>query len=363
MFNKNLHQWLPSYIIDYLKNHPTAERPIHILFAIADHFEPYWNGVSDQVALKRVRSWCKRFPEVVRRFKDADGRYPAYTFFYPEEEYKYEYLDMLTDICKQGFGDVEIHLHHDNDTSYGLKTKLINFKTRLYEKHGLLHKDPKTGEILYGFIHGNWALDNSRKDRRWCGINDEITILKETGCYADFTLPSAPSDTQTRKINSIYYVKDDIQRPKSHDTGIDVGVGKSQSGDLMLIQGPLALNWKKRKWKLFPKIENGEIAHHNPPTPERIDLWINQRIHVKGMPEWVFIKVYTHGAQEENMNFLLNGGLNMLYSHLNERYNDGKEYLLHYVTAWEIYNIIKAAEAGKTGNPSQFRNYLSDASI
>ena len=70
------------------------------------------------------------------------------------------------------------------------------------ERHGLLSRDRYTGEVGYGFIHGNWALDNSRPDGRMCGVDNELDVLRETGCYADFTLPSAPSPTQTRKINS-----------------------------------------------------------------------------------------------------------------------------------------------------------------
>ena len=94
-------------------------------------------------------------------------------------------------------------------------------------RHGLLACDRRTGRPAYGFIHGNWALDNSRPDGRWCGVNNELDVLRETGCYADFTFPSAPSPTQPRKINSIYYAVDDPQptpfaRPgdrRRHPTG------------------------------------------------------------------------------------------------------------------------------------------------
>ena len=37
----------------------------------------------------------------------------------------------------------------------------------------------------FGFIHGNWCLDNSRADGRWCGLNNELILLRELGCYAD----------------------------------------------------------------------------------------------------------------------------------------------------------------------------------
>ena len=37
------------------------------------------------------------------------------------------------------------------------------------------------GVTLYGaayaFVHGNWALDNSRPDGRWCGIDAELPRL------------------------------------------------------------------------------------------------------------------------------------------------------------------------------------------
>lgn len=354
---KNINIWLPGYISQSVRNITGTKKysgPMHIIFCIADHFEPYWNDADDETASNRVDTWVKNYPQVASQFIDADGRHPQHTFFYPEEEYNPEYLDKLASLCKKGFGDVEVHLHHEDDTAQGLREKLLRFKNILYEKHGLLRKDSRTGEIVYGFIHGNWALDNSRRDGRWCGVNNELTILKETGCYADFTLPSAPSDTQTKKINSIYYAKDDPQRPKSHDTGMDVKVDKAPDGDLMIIQGPLTLNWRKRKWGVLPRIENGEISYNNPPTPERVDLWIRQGIHVKGRLEWIFVKVHTHGAQERNKGFLLNGGLSILYSYLGEKYNNGKNYVLHYVTAREMFNIIKAAEAGETGNPDRY---------
>ncbi|WP_197472948.1 hypothetical protein, partial [Oleiphilus sp. HI0123] len=106
----------------------------------------------------------------------------------------------------------------------------------------------ETGKLAYGFIHGNWTLDNCHPEGLHCGVNDELLVLKATGCYADFTLPSAPSPTQTSTVNSIYYATDDPDKPKSHDKGVDVEVGKPASGDLMIIQGPLCLNWKKRKF-------------------------------------------------------------------------------------------------------------------
>ncbi|MEW6324483.1 MAG: hypothetical protein AB1515_03755, partial [Nitrospirota bacterium] len=173
---------------------------------------------------------------------------------------------------------------------------------------------------------------------------------RETGCYADFTLPSAPSETQTRRINSIYYATDDPVRPKSHDDGVAVAKSRPPSGDLMIIQGPLTLNWQRRKLGIFPKVENGEIAYHNPASRQRIRLWIDQAISVEGAEELIFIKVHTHGAQDRNIRALLRqGGLARLYEEL-ESICKEEGYRLHYVTAYELFQAVKAIE--RTHAPS-----------
>ena len=124
----------------------------------------------------------------------------------------------------------------------------------------------------------------------------------------------------------------------------------------MLIQGPLALNWQRRKWGIFPRLENGEISAMNPPTPSRVDLWARQQIHVLGRPEWTFVKAHTHGCVDQNADVFLSGQ-RQWRSHLHGKYNDGTSWCLHYVTAREMYNIARAAEDGMTGNPGEYRDY------
>src|SRR5207253_2080398 len=126
----------------------------------------------------------------------------------------------------------------------------------------------------------NWALDNARSDGRWCGVNNELDVLRETGCYADFTLPSAPSETQTRKINSVYWVVDDPSRPKSHDWGADVTAAPPPADSLLMIQGPLVLDWRRRKWGVVPRIENACLQRNQPPTIDRLDLWLRAAVRV-----------------------------------------------------------------------------------
>ena len=335
----NVHLWLPSYLASQRRSDFVS--PTHIFFCFCDHFEPLWGKPGREVALRRVKHWLDNYPRFADRFRDANGRPPQHTWFFPAEEYAPEFLDPLAQLSRRGYGEVEIHLHHDNDTAENLRRTIEDYKTKL-QSHGFLSQG------RYAFIHGNWALDNSRPDGRWCGVNNELQILRETGCYADFTLPSAPSDTQTRKINSIYYATDDPQRPKSHDTGVDVRVGGAPTGDLLIVQGPLALDWHNRKWGLLPRIENAEVSGRHPATPSRARDWIRQRIGVLGRPDWVFIKVHTHGCQETNFPAIFD-------DHLHEAL---RHHVLHYVTARETFNLIKAAEAGHTGDPEHFRNFL-----
>jgi hypothetical protein len=353
---KNVQIWIGSYLRQTKPKVPQG--PVHVMFCFVDHFEPKWGRPSAEVETRRVQTWVEKYRALASRHKDADGVHPQHCFFYPEEEYEVHHLDALAQLCRDGFGEIEVHLHHDNDTADGLREKINRFGKILHERHGALPINSQTGRMAFAFIHGNWALDNSRPDGRWCGVNDEIKVLAELGCYADFTLPSAPSDTQVAKINSIYYATDDCCKPRSHETGVDVEVGKPASGDLMIVQGPLAFNRHSRKWGLIPRIENSDIRRDHLPSPDRTDLWVEQHIHVKGRPEWIFIKVHTHGAQESDMDSLLGAPAEAMYADLEARYNDGKRHVLHYVTAREMVNIIKAAEAGYTGNPHEFRDFV-----
>lgn len=352
---KALDLWLPSYL-----RRPRFEEPtgtIDIMLAVCDHFEPLHHADKAE-ALGRIRQWKKDYPNLIQPFPDSDQCRPRHTFFYPIEQYDSDLLDELAELCKLCGGEVEIHLHHDRDTSSGLREKLERGKND-FDRHGLLSKD-ESGNLRYGFIHGNWALDNSHPQGKSCGVNDELSVLKQTGCYADFTMPSAPSLTQTRIINSIYYATD-TPEPKSHDRGTLAKVKNNSKerapGDLLLVQGPLGLNWARRKFGFLPKIENGEITGANLPRPDRVKLWCDLGIHVQSQPNWLFIKLHTHGGIPQNMKTLLGDAMRRFYEHLLAMYNDGKNFRLHFVTAREMVNIIHAAEDGHSGDARHFRNH------
>jgi len=349
--------WLPAYLRrDWAgaRERAGAREPRHVFFCVADHFEPRWGGADLDVERGRVAQWAQKYPRVMGDFRDVDGRHPRHTFFYPAEEYRAEHLDRLGELVEQGFGEVEVHLHHDRDTSEGLRRTLDAFNERL-RSHGHLGTDRASGRTRFGFVHGNWTLDNSDPMGRWCGVNDELRVLRAAGCYADFTLPSAPSAAQTRRINSIYYADDDPERPKSHDDGVEVRVGGEPSGDLMIVQGPLVVRWWGGKLGLLPRLDTANLGRAGA-TPARLRAWINASVCVAGRPEWVFVKAHTHGCIEWNWDALFGDPIRRLHTTLTTEYNDGRRWRLHYVTAREMYNIVKAAERGLDGEPGDYRD-------
>ncbi len=331
----------------FAKSYRTGQRrvptPKHVFVCVADHFEPDWNGADERLQTQRVDRWLSQYPRAIQGCEDSRGRSPQHTFFYPIECYRPLHLEKLAELVRAGYGDVEVHLHHDDDNAESLRELLLSSIATLHSQHGLLHHDA-SGNLCYGFIHGNWALDNSHPDGRWCGVNNELTILRETGCYADFTMPAAPHAAQTRTINSLYYAIDDPLRPKSHDTGTPVAVGKTRPDDgLLMIQGPLVVTHKKI-WKK-PRVENGNIATSQPLTPNRIEDWLRAAVRVVGHPTWQFVKLHTHGAPEKNADVWLGSQAKAFHQGLHElaeRYS----FRYYYVTAFEMAQLVGQAEQG-----------------
>jgi hypothetical protein len=308
-----------------------------VWLTIADHYEPLWKTRDEGLGMQRVLTWETKWPEIAARHTDSAGNKPKYSFFFPEEEYRPQFLDVLAKLTSQNIGDVEVHIHHDGDTREQFIEKMSRFLEILHVRHGLLRR--RNDRIAFGFIHGNWALDNSRPDGRWCGLNDEITILRDLGCYADFTMPSGDSPTQARTINKIYWAKDDPDRPKSYDTGIEVTPGSDTEGDLLMITGPLGIRWAER---LIPRMEYGEIAANDPPTEYRVRRWLDLAPRIGSD---IFIKLHTHGTQEANSRLLLNGGLDQLFSLFSvECEHRGLE--LRFASAWEMFLGVEVARQG-----------------
>ena len=157
--------WLLPYLKDRFRKRIRTAKPKRAWVAITDHYEPLGMGASVETALGRVAHWRDKWPRIADDApRDAAGQRPQYSFFYPQEEYRRDLLDGIAEMVRLGVGDVEVHLHHDNEQRDSFIRKVTEFCRRLTDDHGLLRQ--QDGRTVFGFIHGNWALDNSRPDGR-----------------------------------------------------------------------------------------------------------------------------------------------------------------------------------------------------
>ena len=354
--SKNLHTWGGAFVRHRLRH--ALSRPAqgarHLLFALCDHFEPLWGGVGEIAGRTRVQAWMQRLPAATAAFRDAEGKGPQHTFFFPGEQFHPSFFDRLDRLVRLRCGEIELHLHHDGATRDSTRACILAYCSSLSAR-GHLARD-RDGRPRYAFVHGNWALANGRPDGRMCGVDDEVPLLFETGCYADFTFPSAPDITQPDRINELYWPTGDLTRARCYEHGELARVGKTWSDRILIVQGPLALTRRPRSAAI--RIENGAITANDPATPARVRSWAAQGIHVRGRPEWVFVKVHTHGAPEKQAESLLGEPGRWMHETLAREYNDGACWVLHYVTAREMFNIAMAAMQGCDGDPGLYRDWV-----
>src|SRR5258705_10425416 len=95
--------------------------------------------------------------------RDHDGKPFRHTSFYPAEQYERPLLELLSQLQAEGFGEVEIHLHHgvdSPDTAENTRRVLEEFRDTLVEEHKCLSRENSHKPAMYGFVHGNEALAN-----------------------------------------------------------------------------------------------------------------------------------------------------------------------------------------------------------
>jgi hypothetical protein len=357
--------WVPAYCRQRLALRSPRVKPIHLIIGLADHFEPAilpgteGERAESSVQEQRLERWCREYPKVVEDWPDDDGRPFRHTYFYPAEQYDAALIDRLTEHCRAGWGEVEIHLHHGiegPDTPENTSRQLLEFRDALV-RHGCLSQLDGTGGPRYAFVHGNFALANSMQGR-FCGVDSEIEILAETGCYADLTLPSSPNPAQTSKINALYECNWPLSRKAAHREGRDLRSGRFSPLLPLMIQGPLLLDFSRRsrRWPL-PTVENGALTGNQPATIARLKLWMKAGIRVQGRPDWLFIKLHCHGMDPCDDEAVLGASLRRFLRELKEESRKGHEWQIHYVTAREMTNLVLAACDGCEGNPNDYRDY------
>jgi hypothetical protein len=342
-----------------------VRRPVHVILALADHFEPAIDPtdghkrVSHSEQQCRLEYWTNEYPKVVDGWRDHDGRPLVHTYFYPAEQYDEALVEMLAEHCHAGWGEVEIHLHHGfarPDSIENTRRVLTEFRDQLVFRHRCLAREPGSERPRYAFVHGNFALANSAGGR-FCGVDSEMQILAETGCYADLTMPSGIwHPAQIAKTNSLYECDLPLDQPAPHRQGRDLAVGRVPTTFPLMVQGPLVADLRRTLGSQRPVLENGGITGANPPTMHRYSLWKQAQIQVFGRPDWLFVKLFCHAMNPTQKDAVMGDGFREFLSALVGEAGDRKE-TLHFVSAREMANIVLAACDGREGNPGNYRDY------
>jgi hypothetical protein len=355
---------LPAYVWQRLMRR-SGNKSIHLIIALADHFEPSSIPGHDmgyappEVQDQRLDVWCKEYPRNFDRWRDSDGRPFTHTYFYPAEQYDYARVEKLAQLCRRGWGEIEIHLHHGVGTpatAEGTRRQLVAFRDALAQQHGCLAYEQAGGGPKYIFVHGNFALANSAGGHA-CGVDGEMQILAQTGCYADMTYPASVfHPAQVAKINALYECGLPFEERAPHRSGSDLRAGRAVTRFPFMVQGPWMLDFDSSSRSRFGRIENGALTRVNPPSIRRLGLWKKAGITVQGRPEWVFIKLHTHGMDPNDMDTVLREPMQRFLQELIAGAS-GRGDILHFVSAREMVNMILAACEGREGNPGEFRDY------
>lgn len=335
---------------------------IHLVIAMADHFEPAivpHDGMARAPYVEqeaRVERWCREYPKAVERWRDADGQPFAHTYFYPAEQYDRGHVSRLAEHCRAGWGEIEIHLHHGipvPDTPENLRQTLVSFRDKLVLEHGCLSREESGLSPRFCFVHGNFALANSAEGFG-CGVEEELQILAEEGCVADFTFPANPfNPAQRALINSLYECEPELSERAAFRSGTALARGRSVRKFPFMVQGPLAFSSGGGRGI---RIENGSFTANNPPSLQRLQLWKRAMIAVEDRPDWLFIKLHCHGMDPEQEEAVLGAAFKNFLQSMVEGATERDE-ILHFVSTREMVNIILAACDGKEGSPGDYRDY------
>jgi hypothetical protein len=355
---------LPTYAWQRLAR-PMPKGKVHLVIALADHFEPsnipgLNKGFAPrEVQQQRLDTWCEEYPRNFADFRDHEGRPLTHTYFYPAEQYDRELVEQLADLCHAGWGEIEIHLHHgmkEPATEASTRQQLVSFRDALAYQHGCLSYEEGNRTPGYAFVHGNFALANCAGGYG-CGVDTEMQILAETGCYVDMTYPTAAfHPAQVAKLNSLYECELPLHQRAPHSYGRDLQAGRPITRFPFLVQGPWMLDLDRNGRSGFGRLENAALTGRNAPSLRRLDLWKKAAITVGGRPDWLFIKLHTHGMDPVDSENVLRAPMQQFLAALIDGAPERKE-ILHFVTAREMANIVLAACDGREGNPGDYRDY------
>ena len=320
--------WLPGYVSWLFHQEKAAGAPVHVFF-------------SSSITSSRARTaammdrWVSEYPKIAGPASRQRGAPVAAHVVLPGEQPIDRNMTALQKLVAGGYGETELHLHHFNDTPQSARERFQR-AIAWFQTFGFLRC--ADGATHFGFIHGNWSLDNSRGNA-FCGNNRELAMLRELGCFGDYTFSSIFYESQPSSVNNIFEATDDDRRNPTI-AAWRCGLASEPAGDLLIFQGPLLLVPTARPAKLFLEVENagdsrGGAGHAAP----RGRLDAGQ--HPRGRTSRVAVRQDPHARRQRQgrtRTRFWGPELDQALTYMEKTYNDGAHYVLHYVTAREAFN-------------------------
>ncbi len=232
----------------------------------------------------------------------------------------------------------------------------MSFRDALAYDHGCLSYEEGSVAPQYAFVHGNFALANCA-DGYACGVDNEMQILADTGCYVDMTYPAAAfHPAQIAILNSLYECELPLDQTAPQRYGRYLQAGHPITKLPFIVQGPLMLDFDRNSRSGFGRLDNAAITGRNPASLRRLALWKEAAITVAGRPDWLFIKLHTHGMDPVDSENVLRAPMQKFLAELDRRRRRAKRNSAFRFCARNGQHRLAACD-GREGNPGDYRDY------
>jgi hypothetical protein len=274
---------------------------------------------------------------------------PKLTLACPVLDWADSSVNEIAHICAQGLGEVELLFRAREFDQGSISSCLVTASEKL-----LLNARHSPGARTSRFCI-LWDASIFGDSRLTSPSAALVELLRDIGCLVDLSHPDNGCTFQPKPLNSIYTVAHYPPVPRPYNCPSYVAANELPSGYLYVVDGPLDVVWNPRNGELLPRVVTGRIEAGDCPTHNDVSSWCDAGIHVTGRPGWIFVKLILEtGANSQDVI----ESLDCVFSACGSLFGNGSDSGVIFATAREMYNIVRAAEAGKNGSAAEYRDYL-----